>query len=169
MEDLLDEINLLIILAFKITIWQVDINNLREKFSPGPGFEPGSPGSNPGPGENFTLKLLIYLTGSFVSMELKFSFSEVTDDFDCIKKRVKCNGSNAIHKDLQHPQTVILYRIIRMRSIIAPTLFSSLSVPNPLYWKSQCKAMENIWTLCYSQFREVRTVNKIGIRLNWMT
>ena len=31
---------------------------------PGPGFEPGSPagdpGSNPGPGENFSLKLLMY-------------------------------------------------------------------------------------------------------------
>ena len=40
------------------------INNLREKFSPRQGFEPGSPagdpGSNPGPGENFSLKLLIY-------------------------------------------------------------------------------------------------------------
>ena len=49
------------------------INNLREKFSPGPGFEPGvaqlarepalrarDPCSNPGPGENFSLKLLIY-------------------------------------------------------------------------------------------------------------
>ena len=33
------------------------INNLREKFFPGPGFKPGS---NPGPGENFSLKLLIY-------------------------------------------------------------------------------------------------------------
>ena len=40
------------------------INSLREKFSPEPGFEPGSPpcragnpGSNPGPGENFSLKL----------------------------------------------------------------------------------------------------------------
>ena len=52
-------------LAFRIIIWQVDINNLREKFSPGPGFEPGYPaldsGSNPGPGENFSLKLLIYI------------------------------------------------------------------------------------------------------------
>ena len=71
------------------------INNLREKFSPGPGFKPGSPAlctgtittkppklgpvdrlgglvvispacragnpsSNPGPGKNFSLKLLIY-------------------------------------------------------------------------------------------------------------
>ena len=37
------------------------INNFREKFSPGPGFEPGSPaGSNPGPGGNFSLKLLVY-------------------------------------------------------------------------------------------------------------
>ena len=34
------------------------VNNLREKFSPGPGF--GDPGSNPGPGENFSLKLLTY-------------------------------------------------------------------------------------------------------------
>ena len=32
------------------------INNLREKFSPRPG---GDLGSNPGPGENFSLKLLI--------------------------------------------------------------------------------------------------------------
>ena len=32
-----------IYLVFRITIWQVDINNLREKFSPEPGFEPGSP------------------------------------------------------------------------------------------------------------------------------
>ena len=40
-----------------------EINNLKEKFSPGIGFKPGSledPGSNPGPGENFSLKLLIY-------------------------------------------------------------------------------------------------------------
>ena len=40
------------------------VNNLRQKFSPEPGFEPGSPvgdpGSNPGPGENFSLKSLIY-------------------------------------------------------------------------------------------------------------
>ena len=52
------------------------INNLRENLSPVPGFEPGSsalyslvviepayrpgdPGSNPGPGENFSFKLLI--------------------------------------------------------------------------------------------------------------
>ena len=34
---------------------------LREKFSPGPGFEPGSPASsNPGPGDNFSFNLLIY-------------------------------------------------------------------------------------------------------------
>ena len=31
-----------VILAFRLTNLQVDINNLREKFSPGPGFEPGS-------------------------------------------------------------------------------------------------------------------------------
>ena len=39
------------------------VNNLREKFSPGPGFKPGSPagnpGLNPGSGENFSLKLLM--------------------------------------------------------------------------------------------------------------
>ena len=39
-------------------------NNLREKFSPGPGIEPGSPAGDPGwipdPGKNFSLKLLIY-------------------------------------------------------------------------------------------------------------
>jgi len=39
------------------------IINLREKFLHGPGFELGSPardaGLNPGPGENFSLKLLL--------------------------------------------------------------------------------------------------------------
>ena len=44
-----------LILAFRIIIWQFDINNLRENFSP------GDPGLNPGPGENFSLKLLIYI------------------------------------------------------------------------------------------------------------
>ena len=44
------------------------INNLREKVSPGPGFEPraGDPGLNPGPGENFSLKLLLITDSKFV-------------------------------------------------------------------------------------------------------
>ena len=37
------------------TSWSKTNNNSREKFSPGP----GDPGSNLGPGENFSLKLLI--------------------------------------------------------------------------------------------------------------
>ena len=60
-------------------ITDVSIINLREKFSPGPRFKPrftlaqwvarlvraparrsGDPGLNSGPGENFSLKLLIY-------------------------------------------------------------------------------------------------------------
>ena len=71
------------------------INNLREKFSPGPGFEPGSlvwpsgssgwlsgiapaqragdPGSNPGPGKNFSHKLLI-LTSQMVILKAKITY-----------------------------------------------------------------------------------------------
>ena len=43
-----------------LTVTGFQLEGLREKFSLGPGFEPGSPahkagdpGSNPGPGENF--------------------------------------------------------------------------------------------------------------------
>ena len=58
-------------LAFKITIWQV---NLREQFLPGPGFilvaqlvkalarRAWDPGSNPGPSENFSLKIFGYVS-----------------------------------------------------------------------------------------------------------
>ena len=42
------------ILTFAMKVY---IINLREKFSPGPGLEPGS---NPGTGENFSLKVIIY-------------------------------------------------------------------------------------------------------------
>ena len=48
----------------KVQNFTNDIVNLREKLSPGPGFEPGHPDlrsgnsvSNPGSGENFSLKL----------------------------------------------------------------------------------------------------------------